>query len=82
MKINRARENEFVLTLVRKTLRMDQVRIGLQWIHDRFYWSDSSIAIFTYWAPGEPNGKAAEPCSFMWTGIAKQQATGMMSLAI
>lgn len=87
VKINSARENEFVLTLVRKTLRMDQVRIGLQWIHDRFYWSDSSIPIFTYWVPGEPNGKAAEPCSFMWTGSQRfsptgQQATGMMSLAI
>lgn len=65
MKISSNRENEFMLALVRKELKMAQFWMGLQWIGDRFYWSDSS-----YRAPGEPNGKAAEPCSFMWTGTA------------
>ena len=73
MKINNAEENEFVLNLINKRApSLKQVWIGLEWnpsIKD-FFWSDYSVPVYKNWAPGEPNGNAAEPCSNMWIGYA------------
>lgn len=67
VKINSAEENEFVLQLVRqKASSLLRVWIGLEWITDRFYWSDLSIPVYCNWAPGEPNGNGNEPCVNMW----------------
>jgi len=71
VKINSVEENEFVLALARKAApSLKQVWIGLKWDSsvNRFLWSDHSVPVYTNWAPGEPNGKANEPCGHMWTG--------------
>ena len=72
VKINSADENEFVLNLVRKQApSLKQVWIGLNWYSNAFYWYDHSVPVYTNWAPGEPNGKAAEPCGHMYTAQGK-----------
>ncbi|KAL9988362.1 hypothetical protein ACROYT_G002799 [Oculina patagonica] len=69
VKITSARENEFVLALARKKApSRQQIWIGLMWTANAFYWSDYSVPVYRNWAPNEPNGKAREPCSNMWTG--------------
>ena len=69
VKITSERENEFVLALARKKVSSRRsVWIGLMWNSAAFYWSDYSVPAYKLWAPGEPNGKAREPCSNMWTG--------------
>ena len=70
MKINSVEENEFVLALAReKAPSKHHVWIGLKWNSGRkaFLWSDLSVPIYTNWGPGEPNGKAHEPCAHMMT---------------
>ncbi|KAL9959769.1 hypothetical protein ACROYT_G033124 [Oculina patagonica] len=67
VKINSAEENEFVLQLVRqKAPSLKQAWIGLEWITDRFYWSDYSVPVYFNWAANEPNRNGAEPCGHMW----------------
>ena len=74
VKINSAEENEFVLELVREEApSLQQVWIGLEWHTNKFYWSDLSVPDYTNWAPGEPNGKAREPCGHMYVGGHSQQ---------
>ena len=71
MKINSDEENEFVLNLVYKHApSMKQVWIGLKWdaLISKFIWADNALPKYTNWNGGEPNGKASEPCSNMWTG--------------
>ena len=69
VKITSARENEFVLALVRdKASASKQVWIGLTFIAGDFYWSDYSVPVYKAWAPNEPNGRSREPCGIMWTG--------------
>ena len=68
VKINSADENEFVLSLVRQQApSVKQVWLGLQWDSTAFYWADHSVPVYKNWAPGEPNGKAKEPCAQMYT---------------
>ena len=69
VKITNARENEFVLALARKKAPLrKQIWMGLMWTSNEFYWNDYSVPVYKNWAPHEPNGKAREPCSNMWTG--------------
>ena len=71
MKINSDEENEFVLNLVYKHAPSTrQVWIGLKWDAQvsKFIWADNALPKYTNWLRGEPNGKASEPCSNMWTG--------------
>ena len=73
MKINSDEENEFVLNLVYKHApSTKQVWIGLKWdAHlSKFVWADEALPKYTNWHGREPNGKASEPCSNMWTGHA------------
>jgi len=73
VKINSVEENEFVLALARKEASSkSHVWIGLKWNSGKnaFLWCDHSVPVYTNWAPGEPNGKAAEPCNHLYTGIA------------
>jgi len=72
VKINSAEENEFVLALARKEASSkSNVWIGLKWNSGKnaFLWSDHSVPVYANWAPGEPNGKAAEPCGHIYTGF-------------
>ena len=72
MKINSPEENEFVLKLVRQQAKsIKQVWIGLRWDSTAFYWYDHSVPVYTNWGPGEPNGKAREPCGHMYTAQEK-----------
>jgi len=41
--------------------------IGGTW-SDSWGWSDETAMDWTYWAPGEPNGNANEPCIVTWNG--------------
>jgi len=69
VKINSAEENEFVLNLVKKDApSLKQVWIGLRWYSNNFYWYDTSVVGYKNWAPGEPSGKANEPCGHMYIG--------------
>ena len=71
VKITSQDENDFVLALARdKAPSVKQVWIGLQYESGgkAFYWSDGSFPTYKNWAPGEPNGKAHEPCGHMYTG--------------
>ena len=70
-KINSKEENDFVLAVAKRHAPSTKsVWIGLKWQSSakNFYWYDNSVAAFTNWAPGEPSGKAKEPCVVMLTG--------------
>lgn len=70
-KINSQEENNFVLDLAhRHAPSAERVWIGLKWESrpKDFYWYDHSFPTFKNWAPGEPNGKAKEPCVLMYVG--------------
>lgn len=71
VKINSLEENNFVLDVARKHApNAQQIWLGLEWEEKAdpkaFYWFDHSVPTFTNWAPGEPNGYAAEPCAQMF----------------
>ena len=71
VKINSQEENNFVLDLVNKHApSAATVWIGLKWESSPkdFYWYDHSVPTFKNWAPGEPNGKANEPCAEIFVG--------------
>ncbi|XP_068745160.1 snaclec coagulation factor IX-binding protein subunit A-like isoform X1 [Montipora capricornis] len=71
VKINSARENEFVLNLVQQRQpSLRQIWINLKWDSSvkQFLWNDHSIPVYTNWAAHEPNGKASEPCGNIWIG--------------
>ena len=70
-KINSQEENNFVLDLAHKHApSAKQVWIGLKWENGPkdYYWYDHSFPTFKNWAPGEPNGKAKEPCAILFVG--------------
>ena len=70
-KINSREENNFVLDLANKYApSAKKVWIGLKWENGPrdYYWYDHSVPTFKNWAPGEPNGKAKEPCVDMFVG--------------
>ena len=76
-KINSQEENSFVLDLAQRDApSAKQVWIGLKWESESnpkdFYWYDQSVPTFTYWAPGEPNGKDKEPCAVLYVGKFEQ----------
>ena len=80
VKINSAQENEFVLKLVRKEDRTPkQVWLGLRWYSTNFNWYDNSVPVYSNWAPGEPNGKAREPCVHMYTAQPDNKLPGRAS---
>ena len=80
VKIESAKENQFVLELVReKAPSLKQVWIGLEWHRNAFYWSDLSVPGYNNWAPGEPNGKASEPCGHMYVGGYPNELPGRAS---
>ena len=80
VKINGPEENEFVLKLVRKKApSLKQVWIGLNWYSTKFYWTDHSVPVYSNWAPGEPNGRAREPCAHMYTAQPVGQLPGRAS---
>jgi len=82
VKITSRSENDFVLALAReKAPSVKQVWIGLKYESGAkdFYWSDGSFPVYKNWAPGEPSGKAREPCGHMWTGqtpVSRIRASG------
>ena len=70
-KINSKEENDFVLDVAKRHAPSTKsVWIGLKWQSSakNYYWYDNSVPAFTNWAPGEPSGKAKEPCVVMFTG--------------
>ena len=78
-KINSQQENNFVLDLVHRHAPLaTRVWIGLKWENSPkdFYWYDHSFPTFKSWAPGQPSGKASEPCVEMFVGQKAQLPQG------